>query len=297
MNWVEVRISTRRDRVLAIQDLLESFEAEAVTLLDDADEPVFEPRPGETPLWPTVSVCGLFNSSIDRASVDRALESSVSPGDFSWREIQDQNWERAWMDRFAPMLFGHHLWVVPSDMEPPEDSEAIIIKLDPGLAFGTGTHPTTALCLRWIDSHNLRDQRVVDYGCGSGILGIAACLKGALEVICVDNDPQALEATMDNARRNGVCDRLRCLLPAEYESEPIANGGADLVLANILAGPLIELSDRLAHSLQAGGQLVLSGLLESQQLVVNECYRDEFGTMGAAVKDGWLRLDGIRLTV
>jgi ribosomal protein L11 methyltransferase len=296
MNWVEVCISTRRDGVQAIQDLLESFEAQAVTLLDDADEPVLEPRPGETPLWPTVNVCGLFDAAVDRASVDLALESSVSFGDISWREIQDQNWERAWMDRFAPMQFGHHLWIVPSEMEPPEDSAAIIIKLDPGLAFGTGTHPTTALCLRWIDSHEFMHQRVVDYGCGSGILGIAACLKGAREVICVDNDPQALEATMDNARRNGVCDRLRCLLPGAYEAESIAKGGADLVLANILAGPLIELSDLLTHSLQAGGQLVLSGLLESQRLDVNDCYRDEFGTMGATVEDGWLRLDGRRLT-
>ena len=290
MAWSEISVSVTREGVEAAERALEEQGALAITLEDDADNPVLEPGPGATPLWPSVHVRGLFDAGVVRQQVAAALQHDAGinrPDLMQWRRIDDQDWTRAWMDRFQPMKFGQHLWIVPTGMDIPSDERNVEIRLDPGLAFGTGTHPTTALCLKWLDGLDLAGVSVVDFGCGSGILGIAASLKGATKVVCVDNDPQALEATVANALRNGVESRITCRTPEDF-----SENGADIVLANILAGPLIELAPLLLNSLKSGGQIVLSGVLEEQAEDVSVVYRARCGQMEIESLDGWVRLTG-----
>jgi ribosomal protein L11 methyltransferase len=289
MPWVEVSLSLGRENIEAVEQVLEQLGALAVTLEDNEDHPILEPEPGTSPLWPQVRLRGLFEQGTDRNGIMSSLQElpgGPRPDHIHWRQVDDEDWERAWMDRFRPMRFGQSLWIVPTGMEIPPDCQAIEIRLDPGLAFGTGTHPTTALCLLWLDGQELSGRKVVDYGCGSGILGIAAALKGAAAVVCVDNDPQALEATAANARRNDVGNRLRCQPPDEF-----ALNGADIVLANILAGPLVKLAPRLAGCARPGGSIVLSGLLEDQLDSVVGAYRELCTPVHEERLDGWLRLD------
>jgi ribosomal protein L11 methyltransferase len=292
MAWIEISISVAREGTAPAERVLEQLGALAITLQDDADNPVLEPGPGLTPLWPTVQVLGLFETGVERERVMEALQTvpgADRPDRIRWREVGDQDWERAWMERFAPMKFGDHLWIVPGGMQIPFDPDNVEIRLDPGLAFGTGTHPTTALCLEWLDGQDIKTRSLVDYGCGSGILGIAAALKGAARVICVDNDPQALEATRENARRNGVSHLIECLFPEEYSAP-----GVDIVLANILASPLIALAPLLLRSLRPGGSLVLSGLLEDQAEQVLAAYRQNLTDVILKTLEGWVRLQGMR---
>lgn len=297
MSWIEVSISVMRRDAAAAEEALEQLGALAVTLEDDEDNPVLEPGPGETPLWPSVQVRGLFEADMDRSHVMNRLQAvpgAERPGNLRWREVGDQDWERAWMDRFEPMRFGRNLWIVPGGMSIPEETDLsdpghTEIKLDPGLAFGTGTHPTTALCLEWLDGQGLKGQLVVDYGCGSGILGIAAALKGARRVICVDNDPQALEATVLNARRNQVEEQVTCYLPDDCPEISVS-----LVLANILAQPLMDLAPRLLNMLEPGGNLVLSGVLDEQVQTVADSYRQQLQSLTAKSLDGWSRIHGVK---
>lgn len=289
MPWLEVSLSIRREDVPAAEDALQAMGALSVTLQDDADDPVLEPSPGATPLWPTVQVRGLFEDTIDRAVVAGGLRNvpGVSrPEQVLWREVGDQDWERAWMDRFKPMRFGRRLWVVPGGMAIPHAAENIEIRLDPGLAFGTGTHPTTSLCLEWLDGQDLEGKNIVDFGCGSGILAIATALLGAQKVVAVDNDPQALESTAANAARNEVGGTIACQLPEDFSAT-----AADVVLANILAGPLVELAPVLIGCCKPGGQIVLSGLLEEQVREVARAYQPVCAVSATAVRDGWARLD------
>jgi ribosomal protein L11 methyltransferase len=286
--WTEVRISVTRQAAAIAELALEQLGALAVTLEDDADHPVLEPGPGETPLWPTVHVRGLFEAETDRSHVMTLLQAvpgSERPGNIRWREVGDQDWARAWMDRFQPMRFGKNLWIVPTGMDIPQNPRNIKIRLDPGLAFGTGTHPTTALCLEWLDSRDLGGLNVVDYGCGSGILAIAAALKEAKRVDCVDNDPQALDATADNARRNGVGKILNCCAPESFDCRE-----TDIVLANILAGPLIDLAPIIASCVRSGRWIVLSGQLEEQVEQVVSAYEPACAMNEVRVNDGWARV-------
>jgi ribosomal protein L11 methyltransferase len=287
--WLEARISVPRDDVAAVEEILDELGAIAVTLEDEGDQPVLEPGPGSTPLWPVVQLRGLFEAGAGRGRIAAALQTVPGvdrPERIRWREVGDRDWTRAWLDRFRPMRFGRRLWIVPGGMSAEPAPDNVEIRLDPGLAFGTGTHPTTALCLEWLDGHDLAGLQVVDYGCGSGVLGIAAARLGAAGVVCVDNDPQALEATADNAARNEVTTLIRCANPENF-----ALSGADLVLANILAQPLIELAPVLTGCLRPGGALVLSGLLEEQRDEVAAAYAGSCRLSGSAGCDGWLRLD------
>lgn len=299
MAWAEVSLSVLREAAEAAGNAMEEQGALAVTLQDEGDEPVLEPAPGTAPLWPVVQVRGLFPEDIHRGSVSAALlklPGILRPGDLSWRQVADQDWERAWMDRFQPMRFGEKLWIVPSGMPAPQDPQALILHLDPGLAFGTGTHPTTALCLDWLDAQDLTDLTVLDYGCGSGVLGIAAALKGAKQVVCVDNDPQALEATTANALRNRCTDRIRCRLAGDEASASEVGPPYDVILANILAGTLIELAPFLGQCLGTGGQIVLSGVLAEQADEVAAAYSNRCGAMHVEEKEGWVRLHGTAVT-
>jgi len=286
--WTEVCISVTRQATSVAELALEQLGALAITLEDDEDHPVLEPGPGETPLWPTIHVRGLFDAGIDRKQVLAVLQAvpgAQRPGNIRWRNVENQDWVRAWMDRFRPMQFGHHLWIVPSGMSIPQQAGNIEILLDPGLAFGTGTHPTTALCLEWLDGQDLEGLDVVDYGCGSGILAIAAALKGAKVVDCVDNDPQALEATHSNAVRNQVNSVIRCVEPAAFDSKQVA-----VVLANILAGPLIELAPVISACARSGAKIVLSGLLEEQVEGVVAAYQADCQVEEVSALEGWARV-------
>lgn len=288
MPWIEVSLSIGRDSVATAEDALEALGALSVTLQDDADHPVLEPGPGATPLWPVVQVRGLFEPTADPKAIIAGLQGvpgADRPDRFQWREVADEDWARAWMDRFEPMRFGRRLWVVPGGMVTPPAAENVEIQLDPGLAFGTGTHPTTALCLEWLDGQDLAGKRVVDYGCGSGILGIAAALLGAAQVVAVDNDPQALESTAANAARNAVGDRIRCQAPQDF-----ATTAVDIVLANILAGPLVELAPVLIGCSKPGGQIVLSGLLEEQLHEVAAAYLPACEFVESVALEDWVRL-------
>jgi len=289
MPWSEVSVSVVRERAPLTELILQQQGALAVTFEDDGNHPVLEPGPGATPLWPSVHVRGLFEADAARDCVTRTLQFVLDvsrPELIRWREVHDQVWERAWTDRFKPMKFGDHLWIVPSGMEIPFDENNIEIYLDPGLAFGTGTHPTTALCLEWLDRQDVTGKRVVDYGCGSGILAIAAAMKAAERVICVDNDPQALESTLENAARNGVTDLIRCLAPEAYSENSV-----DFVLANILAGPLVELAPVLLASAKPGGRIILSGILEEQAGMVAGAYQTDKHKIRQRELDGWVSLE------
>jgi ribosomal protein L11 methyltransferase len=292
MGWTEISISVARDDVVLAEEALEQLGALAITLLDDEDNPVLEPGPGATPLWPSVLVRGLFAAGLKSEPVLAALNrlpGGDRPENIRWHELQEQDWERAWMDRFQPMKFGERLWIVPGGMSIPHDPDNIEIQLDPGLAFGSGTHPTTALCLEWLDRQDVTDSTVIDYGCGSGILGIAAALKGAAKVICVDNDPQALQATADNAARNGVDDLVRCYLP-----DSVCDLQVDVVLANILAAPLISLASRLTGFLLPRGRLALSGILRDQAQSVGLAYDQLLEQVSTRHREEWVLMEGRR---
>ncbi|MEW5770795.1 MAG: 50S ribosomal protein L11 methyltransferase [Pseudomonadota bacterium] len=289
MPWHQLTLTTPRDQAEALEDTLLELGAVSVTLKDAADVPVLEPLPGETPLWPEVEVVGLFEETTDTAQVDQALSTRGIQGG-AWALVEDQDWERAWMDQFQPLCFGERLWIVPSWIEAP-DAQAVNILLDPGLAFGTGTHPTTALCLEWLDGAELQGKTVLDYGCGSGILAIAALKLGAVEAWGIDIDPQALTATRDNAARNGIeAHRLHTGLPGALPKD----ARFDVLLANILMGPLIELAPTLTEHVKPGGALVLSGLLAEQAEGVMAAYAAAFDFDPPALKDGWARLTARR---
>jgi ribosomal protein L11 methyltransferase len=259
----------------------------SVTLEDAADDPVLEPAPGETPLWPTVVVKAVFDSGADAdvitACLAQALPDCPAP---QFERLPDKPWEREWLKDFQPMRFGRRLWVCPGGL-PAGAPDAIRIELDPGLAFGTGTHPTTALCLEWLDAAAPLGGTVLDYGCGSGVLALAALRLGAAGACAVDIDPQALLATRQNAARNGLEHRLTVAA-----AEELRGGAWDIVLANILAGPLVELAPQLAGYCRAGGDIVLAGMLEPQAEDVAAAYGPWFDMQMFSNREGWAVLSG-----
>ena len=289
MPWIQLKIDVTEKDAEAVSSLMTGNGAQAVTYTDAKDSPLFEPKPGELVLWPNTTVIGLFEADHDMQGViQRMTQSKVLGEEFSYKldQLEDKDWEREWMDNFKPMQFGDKLWICPSWCDIP-DPNAVNIMLDPGLAFGTGTHPTTSLCLQWLDKQDLSDKTVLDFGCGSGILGIAAIKLGAKRVIGVDIDPQALQATQENARRNQCEQDFELYLPEDQPDEPV-----DLVLANILAGPLRELRELISGQCKSGGQLVLSGILESQAAELNTLYSEFFDMDEPQFLDEWSRLSG-----
>ena len=284
-----VRFPVAPDRLDDAEELLWSLGAAAVTLTDAGDQPLHEPGPGETPVWDASILEALIPDNLATDAVSAALagegllDGSTAQAEFD--AVPDRDWVRAWMDRYEPMRFGESIWVCPSHREPDPDWP-VVVRLDPGLAFGTGTHPTTALCLEWLDGLDLDGRDVIDYGCGSGILAVAAALKGARRVLAIDHDGQALDATLDNAARNGVADRIHAALPEDAPA-----GEATVVVANILAGPLVELSASIAGRVAPGGRLALSGILAEQTERVLDAYRARLRPVGEAAREDWVRLD------
>ena len=292
------------------EDALFDLGALSVTLLDAADDPVLEPAPGAMPLWPTIVVRAVFAADTDVDQVRAALSSA--PGldpllvaeKAQFEPVADRAWEREWLKDFKPMRFGRRLWVCPGGQRPDAaavgpDVDVVLLELDPGLAFGTGTHATTALCLEWLDSGAtpeaggarpwLAGADVIDYGCGSGILAIAALRLGARHALAMDIDPQALLATRENAERNAVQAQLQITADREVEKAQ-----ADVLLANILAGPLVELAPLLADRTRIGGRIALSGLLVEQADAVTAAYRPWFDIGLTGARDGWGLLTGYR---
>ncbi len=292
MTWLQLRLDTHPDSVATLEDLMLTTGAVAVTMEDNADQPVLEPAVGETPLWGQIRLTGLYPADADMGTVLQAFPGQLLRQTNQRVEIlEDKDWEREWMQHYQPMQFGRRLWVCPSWLAPP-DPDAVNLLLDPGLAFGTGTHPTTALCLRELDGMQLDEQTLVDYGCGSGILAVAALKLGAHRVLGVDNDPQALSATRENAARNGLPSRsLPVALPEQVEQQAWGRQ-AEVVIANILAGPLIDLSDTLLHFLKPGGTLLLSGLLLGQADALCTHYGARITLRVAGERDGWVCLRG-----
>lgn len=294
MSWLQIAINTTKNHAERVEDCLFSAGAQTVTLTDAADQPILEPGPDETPIWNTVIVTGLFTFTEDKQTLLDSLEQCLSDIKFSYNTeiLEDQNWTRAWMEHFHEMQFGRRLWVCPLHIEPPEP-EAINLRLDPGLAFGTGTHPTTSLCLRWLDK-NINDQNtLLDYGCGSGILAIAACMLGVSQADGVDIDPQALTATFDNAETNHVNAKIETFMPDDFQNQH-PDTQYDVVVANILSGPLAELAPMLAGHAKTGGDIVLSGILKEQAKPLIDSY-SKYCKMDAPEFEGdWVLLHGIK---
>lgn len=294
MPWIQIKLNATNDNAEAIGDMLmEETGAVSVTFLDAKDTPVFEPLPGETRLWGDTDVVALYEADMDTSLILQQIKASnmLAEG-FAHKveQVEDKDWEREWMDNFHPMQFGRRLWICPSWREVP-DPQAVNVMLDPGLAFGTGTHPTTALCLEWLDNLDLSGKTVIDFGCGSGILAIAAIKLGAAKVIGIDIDPQALLASKDNAARNGVEDQIEVYLPKDQPEGLVA----DVVVANILVNPLRELSPIIKGLLKPGGQLAMSGILDTQAESVAEFYRDDLELDPIAEKSEWCRISGRKL--
>lgn len=298
MPWLELSLTLRASDQARVELALEECGALAVTLLDaDSDTPneraILEPGVGETPLWGEVALTALFDVEADRAGLLHVLTDlvpEIEPAQITFRDVADQDWTRVWMDQFKPMRFGRRLWIYPSNIEPPtDDAGAVVVRLDPGLAFGTGTHPTTALCLQWLDGADLAGKTVIDFGCGSGVLAIAALKLGAARVLGIDNDPQALSASRDNAQRNGVGDRLELFVPEDFTDIP-----ADVLVANILAGPLAQLAPRFAACVKRRAPFALSGVLEGQARELVERYSEWFDELVIENCEDWVRIDGRR---
>ena len=289
MAWVQIRINSTKENAEAISDELMEIGCPSVTFVDAKDTPIYEPKLGEVTLWADTTVIGLFDASVDMQFITEQLALIPALQEqfiYKVEQLEDKDWEREWMDNFHPIQFGERLWICPSWRDIP-DPDAVNVLLDPGLAFGTGTHNTTALCLRWLDNLDLTGKTVVDFGCGSGILGIAALKLGAERVIGIDIDPQALTASRDNAERNGVADKLEVYLP---EDQPEFE--ADILVANILAQPLRELHQVILGLLKRGGQFALSGILEEQVESVEAIYA-QHATLESSQQDGeWMRVAG-----
>lgn len=269
-----------------VESALAELGAAAITFEESGGEPVLEPKPGEVRLWSETRVRALFDLSQEALFVVSSLAEALGAHITETarvRRVEERAWERVWLTHVKPMRFGRRLWVCPTSGAAPTEPGAVIVRLDPGLAFGTGTHPTTALCLQMLDAFALEGRAVIDYGCGSGILGVAAIKLGAARVIAVDIDPQALIATAQNGERNGVAHRLEVRTPAT----PLADAAADLILANILAQPLIELAPALTAACRPGGELVLSGLLRSQAYEVKAAYASAFDIVSVIHREDW----------
>lgn len=287
MAWQQLKINVKAEHAEAVGDMLSANKALAVTFVDAKDTPMYEPKPGEVLLWPDTQVVGLFDASDDLSLVIKRLEKAKALGKNFVHlvdQLEDKDWEREWMENFHPMQFGQRLWICPSWIDAPDPS-AVNILLDPGLAFGTGTHPTTSLCLQWLDGADVKGKTVVDFGCGSGILAIAALKLEAAKVVGIDIDPQALQATMDNASRNDVASKLHVFLPADQPKLK-----ADIVMANILAAPLKELSEVISEYCAPSGQLIMSGILVEQAEDVKSHYQSQFTFEPTEIEGEWVRL-------
>ncbi len=292
MPWQQLICHTTQSAQDEISALMEASGSLSITLQDAEDKPVLEPLPGETPLWENLVMTVLFKADDDLGPIVRQLEQHAKDWHISHihvEPLQDQVWERAWMENFHPMQFGDNLWIYPSGYDIPGDNSVKIL-LDPGLAFGTGTHPTTALCLEWLDQNPPQGLSVIDYGCGSGVLAIAAAKLGAKHIVATDIDPQAITATLDNMQRNNIPETQI----STHRVEDCPDKPVDLLIANILSGPLIELYPQLDSLIKKNGSLVLSGILNEQKQAIMDTYSKTFDNLEVKVQGDWIRVTGVK---
>ena len=291
MDWMQLRVKTTQDKVDLVSEVLMGLGAVSVTFSDSNDDAIFEPPVGETPLWPETTIQALFDLNVDQAHIKDTLLTLCDVKTLDFEKLQDRVWEDECKRDFHAMQFGQHLWICPSWEDASKlPSDAVIIDMDPGLAFGTGTHQTTDLCLQYLDENPPIDQSVIDYGSGTGVLAIAAAKLGASSVVTVDNDPQAVIATKENVKTNNV-GNIISVLNSNEEGEL---DKVDLLIANILANPLVELSSHLSNLVKAGGKIVLSGILDEQLEMVKSSYSKYFDNINLEKKDQWCRIDGVR---
>jgi ribosomal protein L11 methyltransferase len=292
MAWWQLSVQCGKDELEQTEDSLLAIGAVCITLSDAEDSPIYEPLPGDSPVWNHSVVTGMFEQDQQLESLyDRLLQLLPDHLVATARKsiLEDEDWERVHLQHFSPIRYTDNLWVVPSWLIPPDPS-AINIRLDPGLAFGTGSHPTTGLCMTWLGENNIQNQSIIDYGCGSGILAIAACRLGAERAYAVDIDPQALDASTENALRNDIePGKLLISLPDQLKFHE-----ADLLIANILSGPLIELAPVFSSMVKPGGKILLSGILEDQKNDVEFAYRPTFKMLPERVREGWVMINGTR---
>jgi ribosomal protein L11 methyltransferase len=290
VSWHQLVIELGREPPGRAEEACLALGAIAVSLADAGDEPLLEPAPGETPLWREVRLKALFEETAEPAILAATLSAVLALPEHAIRveHVADRAWEREWLKDFRPMRFGRRLWVCPAG-QPAGSPNAVVLELDPGLAFGTGTHATTALCLEWLEGRPLAGLRLLDYGCGSGILALAALKLGARSATAFDIDPQAITATRENAAKNRIGGSLTVVERAAAISGPF-----DLVVANILAQPLVELAPALAGHCRAGAAILLAGMLERQGEEVARAYGPWFDIETAALREGWITLAGCR---
>ena len=292
MTWHQISVITDKKTAPKVSDFFSDLGAVSVTYMDAEDQPVYEPPPGETKIWQLTKVIALFELDTEPELVKTVLFSQFKEHlleNWFHEVLQDQTWERTWMEHYQPMKFAESLWVCPTGQEKAEPG-TVCMTLDPGLAFGTGTHPTTSLCLEWLADHDLTDKVIIDYGCGSGILAVAALLLGAKQVHAIDIDPQAITATLANAEKNNVVDKIKCYLPEQFSDIK-----ADIVIANILAKPLCELSEQISELIKANGEIILSGILNEQADSVMTAYKYyNINFQMPKTQEDWCRLDGKR---
>ena len=291
MPFFELTVQVSQQLAEPIDELLQVAGAVGVTYVDAKDHPIYEPAPGEMPLWQDIKLIGLFDQQALMEQASEQLAAAHPALQQLKTQLKDQVWERVWMDHFKPIQFGRHSWVIP-DGFAVVDEQAVNLMLDPGLAFGTGTHETTALCLRWMDAHRdqLAGKSLVDFGCGSGILAVMALLHGAKEVICVDIDEQAIQATWQNAEKNGVRDGIRVVDPENVDRIKNQHG----VFANILAEPLMAYCETFSQMLSPGGFIILSGILTSQEQQIVEKYQTQFVDIETEIDQDWVRVGAIK---
>ncbi|MBD3611661.1 MAG: 50S ribosomal protein L11 methyltransferase [Hydrogenovibrio crunogenus] len=286
MAWIQINTTVSEALAEPLSDAFMEVNAASVTFADAKDQPIFEPEIGTTPIWSQTKVIGLFDAEADIPAVINQLATLIPdvPAErYNIEALEDKDWIRAWMDQFQPMQFGSRLWIVPSWCDTP-DPKAVNLMLDPGMAFGTGTHPTTALCLTWLDQNPPTDLTVIDYGCGSGVLALAAEKLGAKHVKGTDIDPQAIIASQQNADRNNA--NIEFKLVKEFQSEPV-----DLLIANILAGPLKALAPEFIRLMKPNATLILSGLLTNQAADLIAFYQQQgFEFLAQNDLDEWSQL-------
>ena len=301
MPWLELRIETTPEDYQRVEDALFGIGALSVTTIDAKDSPIYEPDPNQPPIWPEPIVVGLFDSEIEtqQNTLDFLANCKLPTEKMRWEILEDRVWEKEWMEHFKPMCFGDNFWVYAEQVsEAKVEAEAGLqsgkkpqtLLLDPGLAFGTGTHPTTALCLEWVVEQDNHGKQLIDYGCGTGLLGIAALMRGGHSCSFVDIDPQAITATKQNLERNQIepaCYDLA--LPQQFKGEP-----ADIFLANILSGPLVELAETFAALTKPQGLICLSGILDTQKKDILSAYEPWFSNLQVKQSGDWLRISGQR---
>ena len=291
MNWIQLTLPSTKDQADFVSEILMGLDSVSVTFSDAVDEEIFEPPVGETPLWEQTTITALFEQGVDQTHISHMLGELCNITDLRFEVLEDRVWEDECKKDFHAMQFGQRIWICPSWEDASSlPADAVVIDMDPGLAFGTGTHQTTDLCLQYLDQHPPKGLRVIDYGSGTGVLAIASAKLGAISAIAVDNDPQAVLATKDNVEANGVSGVITTL----HSDEEGDLAPVDLMIANILANPLVDLCPHLSGLVRPGGRIVLSGILDEQLEMVKQAYGQYFDDLTVATKDQWCRISGVK---